>query len=97
MNLDKSQIPATITTVEALHAWTGMLLHRYFPTLKSLESPNFSDFVCQISQFQDEDGQIRMVVRINLKLTADYGSNGLKLWQSVEEFGEANIPAAYAA
>lgn len=97
MNFDKAQLPATITTVEALHAWSSLLLHRYFNTLKSLESPNFNDFVTQVSQFQDEDGNMRMVARINLKLDADYASNGKKLWESVNEFGEVAIPTAYTS
>lgn len=93
MDLQVASIPAAaLTTVEALHAWTGMLLHRGNSSLKVLETQNFSDYACQASIFQAEDKSIRLVVRINLELQADYATSGKKIWESVKEFSEQSIP-----
>lgn len=93
MDLQVASIPATaLTSVEALHAWTGILLHRGNPTLKVLETQNYSDYACQSSVFTAEDKSTRLVIRINLELEADYATSGKKIWASVKEFSEQAIP-----
>lgn len=95
MNLDLNQIPNTIETVEELIAWAGLLLHRNNSALKCLENPNYSDYVCQASNFMAEDKTERLIVRVNLQLKSDYASSGRKLWKSVEEFSEIAIPTEF--
>lgn len=95
MNLNLDQIPNTIETVEELIAWAGLLLHRMNGSLKCLENPNFSDYVCQASNFMAEDKTERLVIRVNLQLKTDYASSGRKFWKSVEEFSEITIPTEF--
>jgi hypothetical protein len=95
MNLNLNQIPATITTVEELVAWGGLLLHRVNSQEKCLEQPNFADFVCQSSLFTADDATERLVIRMNFRLVPDYNNNGKKLWESVAEFVEMSIPTGF--
>lgn len=95
MNLTPSQIPASIDTVEKLGAWVGLLLHRANGTLKVIESPGFSDYACQASVFQADDGTQRLVIRLDLQLSDDYAESGAKLWTQTVPFSNVAIPAAY--
>lgn len=95
MNLLLSQVPAQINTVEKLHAWTGLLLHRSNSTLKVLEAANYSDYACQNSLFTADDGTERLVIRVNLKLNPEYATGATKIWNSILPFAEIAIPAAY--
>lgn len=95
MDLLFSQIPTTIQTVEQLHAWSGLLLHRSNSTLKVLEAANYSDYACQNSLFTADDGTERLVLRINLKLDPEYAAGTEKIWNLVEAFSDVAIPTAY--
>lgn len=97
MNFTVSQIPTSITTVEQLHAWSGMLLHRANSSLKVVESENYSDFAAQASVFQAQDGTQRFVSRMNLELNAGYAESGQKLWTQIQPFSEVAIPAAFTS
>lgn len=95
MNLTPSQIPANITTVEQLHAWSGALLHFAFATNLQKESENYVDYTCQLSAFTSGDGSDRMVTRVNFKLSDNYMTGTQPLWLKVQEFGEMEIPAGF--
>lgn len=95
MNLLFSQIPASVNTVEKLHAWSGLLLHRTNSTLKVLESANYSDYACQNSLFTADDGTERLVIRVNLKLTPEFATGETKIWESILPFTDVAIPTAY--
>lgn len=95
MNLTTNQIPPSIDTVEKLAAWAALLLHRANGTLKVIESPGFSDFACQASIFQADDGTQRLVVRLNLQLTDSYAEADAKLWTQITPFSNVAVPTAY--
>lgn len=97
MNLTPAQVPANIDTVEKLAAWVGLLLHRANGTLKVIESPGFSDYACQASIFQADDGTQRLVVRLNLQLTDSYAEADAKLWTQITPFSNVAIPSAYTS
>lgn len=97
MNLDQSQIPDNIDTVEKLAAWCIVLLQRMNPTQKALEAENYSDFVCQVGLVVDPTGVARFIGRLNLELAADYQTSGKKFWENIKEISEIAIPAGYTS
>lgn len=97
MNFSPSQLPSSIDTVEKLAAWVGMLLHRANSTLKIVEAENYSDYACQASVFQANDGTQRLVLRINLELQAGYAESGSKLWTQAKPFSDTAIMTGYTS
>lgn len=95
MNLTLNQIPTNIDTVEKLAAWALMLLYRANRTLQVMESPGALSFAVEISLFKDDGGKERMAARILLPLPDDYRTQAVKTWNTVEEFSEVAIPAAF--
>ncbi len=97
MDLTPSQIPSSCDSVEKIAAWAGLLLHRANATLKVLETPGFSDYACQASIFQADDGTQRLVIRLNIELQNAYAESGQKLWTQAKPFSAQAIPAAYTS
>lgn len=96
MNLNHSQIPSEIDTVEKLAAWCGLLLHRGNSSLKVMTSPGITDYVTQASIYTADDQTERLVVRLDIELQTAYAASGAKIWTQVKPFSELAIPAAYA-
>lgn len=95
MNLALNQIPTSINTVEKLAAWSFMLLHRANATLKIIEAPGVTDYVCQIGIIQADDGTQRLIGRVALELEAGYAEAGQKLWTQTKVLSEVAIPSGY--
>lgn len=95
-----SQIPADITTVEALVVWAGMVL----------QDVNFDESIREVTngeqlpvasatpfniRSQDFNG-VRTVVRASIPMNINYATaNGV--WNSAQELSTGAIPAAYQA
>lgn len=97
MNITPAQIPESCNTAEKLAAWAGLLLHRTNGNLKVVEAPNYSDYACQASIFQADDGTQRLIIRLTLELEDGYAESGAKVWTQIKPFSEVAVPAAYTS
>jgi len=95
MILTRSEIPASITTIEMLYVWCCIVLQAYNPQLRTKEAENYTDYACQVSTFTDADQLERFVGRVNVKLATGWQSNGLKIWANAQEFSTATLAANY--
>ena len=95
MQLDFSDIPTSIQTVEQLATWAIMVLQSQNPDAKSLESPSYSDFVAQVGIVSDPNGLPRFIGRLNLELAGDYQTATTKFWMSAKPISNMAIPTTY--
>jgi len=95
MLLTRSEIPASITTIEMLYVWCAVVLQAYAPGNRSKEAENFTDYTCQCSTFTDADQLERFVGRVNVRLATGWQANGLKIWANAQEFVTASLAANY--
>lgn len=95
--LNKSQIPASITTVEALSAWCTSILTNLHFQQEVLEAPNLSQKVAVSQTFPVEVNggyQLRYVGRVSLPV-ADSAFAGGKIWENVSALSNASIPTDF--
>lgn len=95
--LNRSNIPASITTVEALVAWgTAVLTNLHFQQ-EVLEAPNLSQKVAVSQTFPIElNGgyQLRYVGRVSLPV-ADAAFAGGKIWEHVIPLSSSSVPTDF--
>jgi len=95
--LNRSQIPASITTVEALSVWcTALLTHLHFQQ-EVLEAPNLSQKVAVSQTFPIEVNggyQLRYVGRVSLPMTDGYFAGGYP-WEKVGTLSNAAVPGEF--
>jgi hypothetical protein len=95
----KSDIPASINTVEGLAIWCGMLLNHLYPNDTVRESPDRLERVSieQNFPFSEDNGQsfkIRQIVRVSVELNKSYQMRG-KRWEHAQELGTLTIPTDF--
>lgn len=98
MNISQAQIDAIqgqFQTVEEMVAWGVLLLEQFAGTQIVLERPGQPINAIEVSDFRDAVGNSRYTGRVSLVLAADYRTNGLKIWNSIQPIVDATIPAAY--
>lgn len=91
-------IPPGITTIEQLHAWTGMILNDLYPTLTAIEDTNISSRVAVSSPFfVDATTPVtwRMITRTSLPINVNWRRSKSGLWLSIQEIGTITVPTDY--
>ncbi|GAP99127.1 hypothetical protein [Leptolyngbya sp. NIES-2104] len=91
----QTQIPNSITTLEQLAAWVVLCLCRVNPTDSVLESDTIRELIAQNGIFRAADGTDRLFLRLSLELDPEFKTDSRKLWMSVKEISQAQIPVAY--
>lgn len=95
--LNRSQIPASITTVEGLTVWcTALLTYLHFQE-EVLEAPNLSQKVAVSQTFPIEINggyQLRYVGRASLPML-DAAFSGGKVWENVGTLSNAAVPGNF--
>lgn len=97
--LNRSQIPAAITTVESLAAWCCSLLTNTHFQQEVLEAPNLVQKVAVAQVFPVTNNgayQLRFVGRVSLPVN-DAALAGGKVWEQVGTLSSASIPGEFAA
>lgn len=95
--LNRSQIPASITTIEALAAWCTAILTNLHFQQEVLEAPNLSQKVAVSQTFPIEINggyQLRYVGRVSLPVTDAYFAGG-KIWENVSALSSASVPTEF--
>lgn len=91
-----SEIPAGITTLEQLAAYSLMGLARCNPTLRVLEIPGSSVPAVEITATKIDDGTSRIITRSSLALKSDWQENAtLPLFLQVDELSNTPLPAGF--
>jgi hypothetical protein len=92
-----TDIPTQINTLERLAMWSIMALRRTNPSLAVVEvADQTAEKVAQTAIVQADDGEIRFIGRVSIKVSADYAEdNSTKLWTKALEFSNTVLPAAY--
>jgi hypothetical protein len=94
-----ANIPTNITTVEALHAWSGFLLSQYFGNQSIKEVPNgINQSVCEVFTIPTPNDGERIVFRTSLKLDPTFRTDtSKKMFRQVQELGliSGGIPTSY--
>lgn len=91
-----NDLPASITTVEQVLAWAGLLMQRSFPQASNTEVAGqdpinaFSTSVVRL-----DNDQLKLVVRAVIPLDEGYAESANKLWADILQQGEVSIPDAY--
>jgi hypothetical protein len=95
--LNRAQIPASITTVEALSAWCCAVLTSLHFQNEILESPNLVQKVAVSMVFPIENNgafQQRYVGRVSLPVLDAYFAGG-KIWQNVGTLSSSSVPGDF--
>lgn len=99
VTLNRSQIPSSITTVEALAVWCTALLTNLHFQQEVLEAPNLSQKVAVSQTFPIEINggyQPRYVGRVSLPMT-DNAFAGGKVWENVGTLSNATVPGDFTS
>lgn len=95
--LNRSQIPAAITTIEALSVWcTAVLTNLHFQQ-EVLEAPNLSQKVAvsQVFPIEVNGGyQLRYVGRVSLPMNDTFLAGGYP-WEKVGTLSSASVPGDF--
>lgn len=98
-----TQVPLALrsgaqATLERLLAWAAMTL-AFMHAGRAYKETNDPDFgtvdVVSASINRTADGRVRLIVRASLLLNDSYASDAGKLWLSVQELGQVEIPAQF--
>lgn len=95
--LNRSNIPASITTVEQLTVWCCAVLTNLHFQQEVLEAPNLSQKVAVSQTFPIElNGgyQLRHVARASLPIADSFFAGG-KVWEHVIPLSSASVPADF--
>ena len=95
--LNRSQIPSTINTVEALAAWCSAVLTNLHFQQEILEAPNLLQKVAVAQTFPisyNGGYQVRFVGRVSLPVS-DSSFAGGKIWEQVGALSTASIPTEF--
>ena len=97
--LNRAQIPASITTIEALSAWCAAILTQLHFQNEILESPNLVQKVAVSMVFPIQNNgafQNRFVGRVSLPVLDAYFSGG-KIWENVGTLSNQSIPGDFTS
>lgn len=92
----KDDIPSQITTLEQLHAWTGLALEEINPDLQVVEGSGAAVSVCDTGIFDvEQTKKTRLISRASLEINKGFTYSGKKLWEEVLEFSNTALPAGF--
>lgn len=91
-----NQIPNSITTVEQMAAWSGLVLANINPQLQAIEGVGINQQVAQAGIFYvATDNKYRLLVRLSLEVSPDYMIGGQKMWTYAQAFSTTALPAGF--
>ena len=93
-----ADIPASINTVEKLHAWTSTILNHLYPGVTAIEENGQAELVATAAPFQItaiSPPQWRFIDRCSMPLNSNWQRGAGKLWANVEDLGSASIPTEF--
>ncbi|MFE4104793.1 hypothetical protein [Almyronema epifaneia] len=98
--ITKPDIPDTITTLEQLHAWSGLALENLFRGQTYKETTGDIDSglapLTDASIVTAADKSVRLISRTSIELNPSYQSDSTKkLWEFAEPLGDALLPNSY--
>jgi hypothetical protein len=99
MNLDRTKIPASITTVEQLSAWCALALNNTHFQIEVQEAPGVIEKVADaqiIPILVNGSYEHRFIARTSFKIDAAY-QGGAKLWTHVQPLSAASLPNDFAS
>lgn len=99
MNLVRTDIPASITTIEGLAAWALLLLTNTHAQMTIAEAPGIVEKVADAQIIQYEDGgawKYRFIGRASLEISSAFQGAG-KQWQHVQILSNASVPNDFKA
>lgn len=92
-----ADIPASVNTVEKLHAWTASILAELNPSLTAVEGPGEAVRAASATTFFIPNGpptpETRYICRMSFLLEGDWRTG--KIWENINAFSTTAIPAAY--
>jgi hypothetical protein len=89
-----ADIPADITTIEQLYAWTAIVLTSVNPTLTAIEGPGLAERVSQSNIYYiPADNKTRLLTRVSLELEPAYLGGGKHMWTYVVPLSDTALPA----
>jgi len=94
---NKTQIPASIVSLEQLDAWTSTILSDLYPTLTAVEDTSQAYRVANSSPFfvtAATPATWRLISRTSIPLSPIWRRTG-KIWQYALDLGPLAIPADY--
>ena len=92
----KDDIPAQITTLEQLHAWTGLALEDINSDLTVVEGSGAAVAVSDTGIFDVTQTKLtRLICRTSLEINKGFTYSGKKLWEEVKEFSTTALPAGF--
>lgn len=93
------QIPASVTTIEQLHAWSGSVLAQINSATRVATNPNTLEAVAQAQTFNlvdQAENPERLVVLTYLPLVPNWRAAG-SLYVGVGEISSSAVPAGFQA
>ena len=92
----KDDIPAQITTLEQLHAWTGLALEEINPDLQVVEGSGAAVSVSDTGIFDvPQTKTTRLISRTSLELNKAFTYSGKKLWEEIKELSSTALPTGF--
>lgn len=92
-----ADLPATINTVEKLHAWSSTVLNHLYPNDTVVEAAGSANRVMTANPFyivETENPGWRYITRASFGLNANWQRTG-KVWEHATDLGSSSIPAEF--
>ena len=92
----KSDIPSTITTIEQLHCWTGLVLEIVNPDLTVIEGSGSAVPACDTGIFDvPQTKETRLICRASLAVNQSFSYSGKKFWEEIKELSSNSLPQGF--
>jgi len=94
----KTQLPASVNTVEKLAAWSSALLAQLYPQQTALEGDGAAERVAQFGVYYVSNNDTnRILARLSVQVQNDYLVTGAKVWDATMSLGESTIPTSFTS
>ena len=93
-----SDLPASINTVEKLHAWSSTVLNHLYRDSSDIEENGQAQFLAQSSPFlitAVSPSKWRLISRTSILLNPNWQKGSSKIWANAEDIGSAAIPVEF--
>ncbi len=93
-----ADLPASVNTVEKLHAWASAVLLNLNPQTEVQEAPGITEKVAVHQVFPvylNGQWQYRVISRMSARVDGDYLQGSAKFWTYVQEISNAAIPSNF--
>lgn len=93
---NKTQIPASVDSIEKLNTWTAMILNQLYRDQTAIEGDGLPQRVAQYGVFNVANtSTTRVLLRTSFQIENNFGSSGQKLYALVDDLGNDPIPNEY--